>query len=249
MRRAIFLVCALLGIALLGGLPFPADAQGRASWPEPTGAPAGPDGVYGPSIPAPEERLRPGDAGAGLLARQVPATGPGEFEMLPGHVEPPDPDAELALLLSIEIEQDLPIDAERFAEFVLTTLNDERGWPGQMSVSFGRTDADPDLRLLLATPGTVDAECDPLPTGGEYSCAIGDTAVLNALRWTEGAEPFTEAGAGLTEYRRYLLNHEVGHLLGHGHVACPAEGEPAPVMVQQSISLEGCEPNGWVLPD
>jgi len=153
------------------------------------------------------------------------------------------------LMVSIEVEHDLAIDIERFAEFVLVTLNDERSWPGEMSVSFGRTDTDPDLRILLATPETVDALCAPLATGGELSCATEGSAVLNALRWTEGSRTFTEARAGLTDYRRYLLNHEVGHLLGHSHVSCPADGEPAPVMVQQSISLEGCQPNGWVVTD
>ena len=245
-----FLVCILLGIVVLAGPPtLPAAGQFPDSWPEPSGDPTGPDGIYGPTMPAPQERLRAGDASAGLLARQVPQEGSGEFETVPGEVEPVDPDADQALLVSIEVERDLQIDAERFAQFVLVTLNDERSWPGVMSVSFGRTDTDPDLRVLLATPDTVDAECAPLATGGELSCAIEGSAVLNAVRWTEGARTFTDPGAGLTDYRRYLLNHEVGHLLGHGHVSCPAEGEPAPVMVQQSISLDGCEPNGWVVTD
>ena len=161
----------------------------------------------------------------------------------------PDDEADRQVTLSIEVEQDLHIDAERFGEFVLRTLNDERSWPGTMSVSFARTDTDPDFRVLLATPETVDAECDPLPTGGEYSCATGSAAVLNAMRWTEAVEPYQEPGASLTDYRRYLVNHEVGHLLGHDHVECPEAGEPAPVMQQQSISLGECEPNGWVVPD
>lgn len=296
MRRAVLLVCALLGALLIAAQPAllgpaiahpagqtsadvhattderadapvddpegdPADDPGdRVDEPTETlgelepllgrsGDPSGPDGERGPALPSPGERLRSGDVAAGLLTRQVPVSGSGEFDVVGGSTAAPDDEADRQVTLSIEVEQDLHIDAERFGEFVLRTLNDERSWPGTMSVSFARTDTDPDFRVLLATPETVDAECDPLPTGGEYSCATGSAAVLNAMRWTEAVEPYQEPGASLTDYRRYLVNHEVGHLLGHDHVECPEAGEPAPVMQQQSISLGECEPNGWVVPD
>lgn len=257
MRRAIIALCALLGAVLLGAQ---SPSIGAAlvdepdPWPTPSGDPRGPDGVYGPKLPALEDRLRPGDASAGLLSRVVPQSGSGEFDAAqiaeegPGEAieEPGD-----VLTVDIEVERDLAIDLERFADFVVTTLNDERGWSAQMDVAFAHAGAgtEADLLVRLATPDTVDDLCDPLPTGGEYSCATPDGAVLNALRWAEGAETFSEAGGNRTEYRHYLVNHEVGHLLGHGHAQCPAPGEPAPVMVQQSITLDGCEPNGWIVPD
>ena len=51
----------------------------------------------------------------------------------------------------------------------------------------------------------------------------------------------------LDEYRRYLVNHEVGHFLGKGHVqpaSCSATTR-APVMMQQTFGLRGCAINGW----
>lgn len=282
MRRAILLVCALLGAALIAAPPAlpgaaiaddpgtrtnfesadgpddPADAPGDeaaddSGEPVPLlglfGDPSGPDGERGPALPPPEQRLRSGDVNAGLVTREVPESGSGEFVVVAGDQEAPDDDADKQITLSIEVERNLHIDPERFGEFVLRTLNDDRSWPGENSVSFARTDTDPDYRVMLATPQTVDAECDPLDTGGEYSCATGSAAVLNAMRWTEGVAEYRESEATLTDYRRYLVNHEVGHLLGYGHVGCPAEGEPAPVMKQQSISVGQCEPNGWVVPD
>ena len=53
---------------------------------------------------------------------------------------------------------------------------------------------------------------------------------------------------GLAAYRRYAINHEVGHWLGLADADCPQPGEPAPVMHQQSISLDGCEANQWPPP-
>lgn len=186
-----------------------------------------------------DERAR-----AGLTADEVPAAASGTLVTVPGSAEPPRP-ADRVRTVRVQFEEGLPVDGAAFAQLVMEVLNDERGWGHDGSVAFARTDGEAEISVVLASGATTDELCVPLRTVGEYSCGRGGRAVLNAERWSVGAESFLAAGGDLVAYREYLVNHEVGHLLGRPHVTCPAPGAVAPVMVQQSIDLGGCLPNGW----
>jgi hypothetical protein len=70
--------------------------------------------------------------------------------------------------------------------------------------------------------------------------------MINVARYVNGIPNY---GAPLVEYRRYAINHEVGHALGHGHELCPGKGRPAPVMQQQTFSLQGCTAYAWPYTD
>ena len=183
-------------------------------------------------------------ARAGLTAAEVPAAASGGLLTVPGSDPAPRP-AQQVRTVRVQVEEGLPADGTAFATFVMAVLNDERGWGHDGSVVFARTDGEAEISVVLASPATTDALCIPLRTAGTYSCGRNGRAVLNAERWSVGAEPFLAGGGDLTSYREYVVNHEVGHLLGHPHVTCPAPGAVAPVMVQQSIDLGGCLPNGW----
>lgn len=249
------LVAFAVGV-LLGPWVFDsADAQEEQAAPSPPPAtdPGPPQVTYStrePSVatePRPSPSIDEADLLAGVRGRQVPATGSGALRVVPGTAAAPEGSAPITTV-RVEVEPGLDIDDQRFAAFVMDTLNDDRGWGGDGSVRFSRTAGDADLRVVLATPGTVDDMCAPLATNGRWSCGRYGHAALNAERWITGAEAFLDAGGDLTEYRQYLVNHEVGHLLGHPHARCPAPGSRAPVMLQQSISLGGCDPNGWPRP-
>ena len=148
---------------------------------------------------------------------------------------------------AVEVEDGLPGKAEDFVDAVEEILGDPRSWGDDGERSMQRVDGDDaDIRVLLAAPDTVDRLCAPLNTNGYVSCANGNRAIINQNRWVSGVPHFDD---DLETYRIYLINHEVGHTLGHGHVHCPGEGEPAPVMQQQTLDLQGCEPNGWAHPD
>ncbi len=107
---------------------------------------------------------------------------------------------------------------------------------------FRHVEEEHDISIVLGEPKTVDSLCAPMPTGGVLSCAAYRRANLNAWRWRNGARTWDEEG--IRGYRSYLINHEVGHLLGMGHLKCPKPGSPAPVMLPQTKYLRRCLPNG-----
>lgn len=100
------------------------------------------------------------------------------------------------------------------------------------------------FRVALASRALTDRLCAPLATVGLYSCFQGGRSVLNFWRWKNGADAYA---SHLHRYRIYMINHEVGHALGHGHAVCPATGRRAPLMMQQTISIGACRPNPWPL--
>jgi hypothetical protein len=146
---------------------------------------------------------------------------------------------------AVEVEGGLPIGRRAFANAVMGTLANRRSWAAQDGFALRRVDSGRvDFRVSLASAELTDRLCAPLRTNGTYSCAEAGRAVLNVTRWLSGAEAYR---GRLDAYREYLVNHEVGHLLGRGHVACPGAGERAPVMVQQTKGVAPCVANSWPL--
>jgi len=145
----------------------------------------------------------------------------------------------------VEVERELPFDPDEVAQVVDATLRDERSWAAHGKATFQRvSDGSADLRIIVATPATTDRLCYPLDTGGKVSCRNQDVVALNADRWNVGVKAYDD----ITAYRHYLVNHEVGHFLGHDHTDCAGPGKKAPVMMQQTKGVGECRPNPWPLP-
>ena len=146
---------------------------------------------------------------------------------------------------TVEVEDALGYSADEAARIVDATLADPRSWTADGAVGFQRVASGGAVRLVLATPATVDQLCLPLDTAGIFSCHQGGTVALNSDRWFQGTEDWP---GDVDQYRAYVVNHEMGHAIGHGHVSCGGPGQVAPVMMQQSKGLDGCLANGWPFP-
>jgi hypothetical protein len=170
-------------------------------------------------------------------------TGNGTFAVAPGSsgVHGTGP----LLRFTVEVERGLPDTPASFAAAVERTLFDPRGWAGNGRLSLQRVSSGPvAFHVVLASPATTDRLCLPLITGRVLSCFQHGRSVLNAMRWHDGASAYAGDLAG---YRIYMVNHEVGHALGHGHRFSCGAGGLAYVMIQQTKGLLGCRKNPWPL--
>ncbi|MFG2604504.1 DUF3152 domain-containing protein [Streptomyces sp. NPDC048514] len=179
--------------------------------------------------------------------------GSGKFDAVPGFDKAPGKGQKYRY--RVDVEQGLRLDGALFAEAVQKTLNDDRSWSHDGARTFERVSSGkPDFVITLASPGTTATWCaksDLDTTEDNVSCdsAATERVMINAYRWAQGSETY---GDKIYPYRQMLINHEVGHRLGHGHVSCQKDGELAPVMQQQTKFLDHdgvhCLPNPWPYP-
>ncbi|MFF7265270.1 DUF3152 domain-containing protein [Streptomyces sp. NPDC008159] len=175
--------------------------------------------------------------------RSIPETGPGTFTRAPGS-GPKVGDGKV-LRYRVEVEKGLSLSAADVAEEVERILGDPRGWTADGDSAFQRVSGGAtDFVVKVATPGTVDDICGAygLNTGGEVNCNVDDNVMVNLKRWELATPVYAD---DVTAYRALIINHEVGHFLGEGHVGCPGRGKPAPAMMQQIKGMKGCVPNVW----
>lgn len=120
---------------------------------------------------------------------------------------------------------------------------DARGWNLGGDVSFVKAANNCNFTVWLSA-------ADQMPSFGAicdstWSCAVSPNVVLNFDRWQGASAAWTGGGGGLEDYRTMVVNHETGHWLGFYHSDCKGAGQPAPVMQQQSIDMQGCAVNPW----
>jgi hypothetical protein len=219
------------------------DVTRAGSSPSPSASEAARPATYAEKI----KRVRP-------LAPEL--EGPGAFTTVGGHLAGSGRGE--IVRYRVDVEKELPLDGELFAEAVHRTLNDDRSWARDGTRSFERVgpSGDADFAITLASPGTTGVWCAKSgldTTVRNVSCdsAVTERIMINAWRWAQGSETFGDGR--IRGYREMLINHEVGHRLGLGHRTCASDGALAPVMMQQTKTLttgeHTCRPNSWPYPD
>jgi Protein of unknown function (DUF3152) len=127
------------------------------------------------------------------------------------------------------------------------TYNDARGWNDSGRIAFEPVTSGCQYTVWMSAAAQMTsfgAICD-----NYYNCQVGASVILNYDRWTTATPPWNKAGGNLEDYHTLMIDHETGHRLGFlDNPTCPGPGQPAPVMMQQSINLHGCVFNVWPRP-
>ena len=143
------------------------------------------------------------------------------------------------------------IGPSRFKSQVKKILTDPRGWKkygydfkrrsnisfygqhkGNVYFSIELMEDDEISRLFP----TVSSRNNKLSVCDMYNHKI----YINKYRWHNGSEA---SKLPLDMYRHYVINHEVGHILGKYHRRSRNSDGTTPVMMQQTKGTYGCTPN------
>jgi hypothetical protein len=121
----------------------------------------------------------------------------------------------------------------------MSYLNSPDGW-SQDGYFFEPASKDKaSVIIRLSSSKTITESCG---LSNNLSCAElhGKNMYLSAERWFHGAKA---SKLELSDYRQYMVSHEMGHILGKEHVKCPGKGHLAPIMLQHTLGIGECIPN------
>ena len=144
----------------------------------------------------------------------------------------------------ISYRGEIQADKTEFANLVRETLGSPYGW-ARAGVIFSEVNSGGRLHIVLASGDQVKAAA-PGGCSDTLSCTVKPYVLINDTRWRLATDSYNNAGLSLKKYRQMVINHEVGHFLGHNHLTNCVNGV-APVMLQQSTGLRGCTANEWPL--
>jgi len=144
---------------------------------------------------------------------------------------------------SIEFDENIVINRNLVIKKINEVLDDKRGWE-RLGYRFRYVirKSDAEFKIKIVNEEKIVKICK----FSGLSCADMTRKIIyiNVKRWRRGSK-----GSKLTldNYRTYLINHEMGHLLGRGHNKCGKGDTKVPVMVQQTLGIGDCKPNPWPL--
>jgi len=133
-------------------------------------------------------------------------------------------------------------------KLIYETLNDPRGWYS-LGYKFVERSKNYDFLIKKKTTGEINNETKSMSLHNlsvTFKGYFETTEVwINRENWNSVPINFTGTHK---EYRQYLVQHEIGHVLGYDHVTYRV-GRKCPVMYQQTKGTLKCKPNPWIFYD
>lgn len=149
----------------------------------------------------------------------------------------------------VQTHKDIPEEeARHFRHTVHQTLNDPRGWgipfydlPLEHLLQMPKEKA----FIIRLTPKEVLNQKYAEFAERQLSVANMSQRIIdiNWCRWTEACP--NQSQLPLDQYRLYVIQHEVGHMMGKPHPTSLPEQAKAPVMIQQTLGIHQYQPNPW----
>lgn len=138
-------------------------------------------------------------------------------------------------------------------------LMDKRGWG--RAVNFQPVDIpNDDVVIIIKLHNNAISRLFPKLVGLSVTVrrsALAPLIIINAENWDQPPADFGVKDKKIRRdiYRAYVIQHEMGHVLGHGHAPTPTPTHSVhsahslklcPVMYQQTKGTKGiCIPNPW----
>ena len=152
------------------------------------------------------------------------------------------------LYYNVIVEKAINISSENLQKFIHDVLTDKRGWVGYSFININypkKINKITNFSIIMSKPENIVKNCGNALYG--LSCTNTKTKIiyLNSNRYIRGAK---KSQLSLVDYRIYLINHEVGHILGKGHTKCPCDkkcDKKVPVMNQATRGIGHCKPNPY----
>ena len=136
----------------------------------------------------------------------------------------------------------------REQEEIMRIISDTRGWVGR-GYRFRRVydmTPRPDIVIIKlprrAMRGLFGRDPELRGFSVTQTTAEGHVIYIDATNWLHIPKNFH---GSLQTYRQYLVQHEIGHCLGYGHVPATMHGRLCPVMYQQTRGTQTCRANPW----